>query len=79
MFTLDAPAAVEASVAGSFSDWKAQTMMKGTDGLWRITVQLARGTYEYKFCVDGVWREDPNNPRKTQNNLGGCNSICDVL
>lgn len=79
MFTLDAPAAVEASVAGSFSDWMPQTMMKGTDGLWRITVQLARGTYEYKFRVDGVWREDPNNPRKTQNNLGGCNSICAVL
>lgn len=79
MFTLDAPAGLQASVAGSFNDWKPQTMLKGADGLWRITVQLASGTYEYRFFVDGVWREDPSNPRKTQNDLGGYNSICDVL
>jgi len=79
MFTLEAPAGLEVSVAGSFNDWKPQAMTKGSDGLWRITVQLAHGTYEYKFLVDGDWREDPNNPRRTQNELGGYNSICNVL
>ncbi len=79
MFTLDAPSGVDVSVAGSFNDWKPQAMTKGSDGLWRITVQLAQGTYEYRFLVDTDWREDPINPRKTQNTFGGYNSICDVL
>jgi hypothetical protein len=79
MFTLDAPSGLDVSVAGSFNDWKPQAMTKGPDGLWRITVQLAQGTYEYRFLVDADWREDPNNPRKTQNDFGGYDSICDVL
>ena len=79
MFTLDAPSGLDVSVAGNFNDWKPQAMTKGPDGLWRITVQLAQGTYEYKFLVDADWREDPNNPRRTQNSLGAYNSICDVL
>ena len=79
MFTLDAPSGLGVSVAGSFNDWTPQAMAKGPDGLWRITVQLAQGTYEYRFLVDADWREDPNNPRKTQNVFGGYNSVCDVL
>ncbi len=53
-------------------------MTKGADGLWRITVQLAQGTYEYRFLVDEKWRDDPNNSRKNPNMLGGYNSICTV-
>ena len=79
MFTLDAPSGVSVSVAGGFNDWKPEAMTKGSDGLWRITVQLAQGTYEYRFLVDTEWREDPSNPRKTQNTFGGYNSICEVL
>ena len=79
MFTLDAPSGLDVSLAGSFNDWEPQAMTKGPDGLWRITVQLVQGTYEYRFLVDAAWREDPNNPRKTQNKLGGYNSICGVL
>ena len=79
MFTLDAPQAEDVSVAGNFNDWKPQAMTKGPDGLWRVTVQLVHGTYEYKFWVDGVWQCDPSNPRKTQNDLGVPNSICNVL
>ena len=79
MFTLDAPSGLDVSVAGSFNDWKPQAMTKGPGGLWRITVQLTPGTHEYRFLVDADWHEDPNNPRKIQNQLGGHNSVCDVL
>ena len=54
-------------------------MTKGQDGLWRIKLQLAPGTYQYKFMVDLQWQEDPGNPRKTQDEYGGYNSICEVL
>jgi len=79
MFTLDAQSGLDVSIAGSFNDWTPEAMTKGPDGLWRITVQLAHGTYEYRFLVDADWREDPNNPRKTQDESGEYNSICDVL
>lgn len=77
--TLDAPSADEVSIAGSFNDWTPQAMAKGMDGLWRITVQLVQGTYQYRFLVDGEWREDPKNPRKTLSESGEYNSVCDVL
>lgn len=79
MFTFETPSGLAVSIAGGFNDWKPQAMTKGPDGLWRITVQLGQGMYEYRFLVDAEWREDPNNARRTQNNLGGYNSVCDVL
>jgi hypothetical protein len=36
---------------------------------------LAPGTYEYKFCVDGHWQPDPENPNFTPNDLGTLNSV----
>lgn len=79
MFTLDAPSAVDVLVAGSFNNWTPQAMTKGPYNLWRLTVQLAPGAHEYRFLVDSAWREDPNNPRKTRNDDGGFNSICEVI
>jgi hypothetical protein len=78
-FVLDAPSGQAVSIAGSFNNWEPQAMTQGRDGLWRITLQLASGTHQYKFLVDTEWREDPNNPRKIPNEHGGFNSICDVL
>ena len=54
-------------------------MTKGPDGVWRITLQLAAGSYEYKFLVDTDWRDDPANPRKRPNEYGGYNSVCEVM
>jgi hypothetical protein len=36
--------------------------MHWMNGAWETTIQLAPGTYRYKFVVDGVWITDPNNP-----------------
>ena len=79
MFSLEAPGGTDVAIAGSFNDWTQVAMTKGQDGLWRITIQLARGTYEYRFQVDTVWRQDPSNPRGRTNDVGGYDSICDVL
>jgi hypothetical protein len=32
------------------------------NGERETTMQLALGTYRYKFVVDGVWLTDPKNP-----------------
>lgn len=80
-FQLDAPFAGEVHVAGEFNDWSptANPMAKGDDGIWRITLELAPGRYEYKFVVDGAsWMEDPENPDKAPDPYEGYNSVITV-
>lgn len=79
MFVLDAPLGHDVTIAGTFSDWEPLPMTKGRDGQWRTTLQLSHGTYQYRFYVDSQWQEDQNNPRKTMDATGACNSVCDVL
>jgi 1,4-alpha-glucan branching enzyme len=77
---LDAPYANQVFVAGQFNDWAAEAdeMTKGDDGIWRITLNLAPGQYEYKFVVDGTWTEDPDNPDTVADPFGGNNSLLTV-
>lgn len=50
-FGLFAPYNEAATLIGSFSDWEEIPMQKEDDGYFRTTVELADGTYEYKFRV----------------------------
>lgn len=61
---LAAPAAHAVFVAGTFNDWRLteHRMRRDSAGVWRATLALAPGRYEYKFIVDGEWAEDPANP-----------------
>jgi hypothetical protein len=43
--------------------------------VWTKILQLPPGTYEYRYVVDGEWREDPENPEIVFNSVGGRNSI----
>lgn len=46
------------------------------DGLWEIVIDLPPGRYQYKFVIDEQnWKEDPNNPQRTDDGYGGFNSI----
>lgn len=66
------------SLAGSFNNWDPTAKVlqsKGNDGLYTGILMLAPGTYEYKFCVDGQWQPDPENPNFTPNDLGTLNSV----
>lgn len=60
-FSLDAPKAKAVSLAASFNgfDEEALRLAREEDGLWRVTVPLPPGTYEYGFLVDGRWTPDP--------------------
>jgi len=79
-FELDRPDAGEVYVAGSFNQWdpEADALSKGSDGVWRTTLQLEPGTYEYKFVVDGEWVADPENPETVADPYGGQNSVITV-
>ncbi len=78
IFTLDAPYGWDVALAGTFNNWEPRAMIKDTDGLWRLSVNLTPGTYQYRFLVDTEWREDPANPNKTINEYGSFNSIVEV-
>jgi 1,4-alpha-glucan branching enzyme len=68
------------AILGDFNEWdeKKHVMKKGSDGIWRQTLQLYPGTYEYKFMVDGKWINDPQNDEECINCFGSRNNILHV-
>jgi alpha-amylase/alpha-mannosidase (GH57 family) len=80
-FEFHAPEATAVYLAGEFNNWSAdaEPMTKGEDGIFRVAKKLAPGSYEYKFVVDGTWKEDPANPAKISDPYGGFNSVVVVL
>jgi len=79
--TLIAPEAKEIYVAGSFNNWqidKVFLMDRSGDGLWSKKLVLPAGRYQYKFVIDGIWKEDPNNESQEDDMMGGKNSVIEV-
>lgn len=64
-FTYSDPYAGSVNLAGQFNNWSVRDtpLAMDDDGTWRVVIQLAPGTYEYKFVVNGSeWIADPGNP-----------------
>ncbi len=64
-FSYDDPYAASVNLAGNFNNWSmnADALTLGEDGVWRVVKDLAPGSYEYKFVVNGSeWVADPGNP-----------------
>jgi 1,4-alpha-glucan branching enzyme len=77
-----APDARSVSVVGDFNEWRigSHSLQQSDDETWRITLQLAPGTYQYKFVIDGIrWEDDADNPNRTTNEFGTSNSILEVV
>jgi chromosome partitioning protein len=72
-FTYYSPRASKVYVVADFNEWKVEELpmanVEGT-GMWQRIVPLEKGTYEYKFYVDGQWVSDPGNPDKVENPFG---------
>jgi len=78
LFTLDAPGAASVCLTGEFTGWSRDGLRMtrdGSDGLWKLTVDLEPGEYEYRFIVDGVWIKDPRNVDSVLNEFGQENSL----
>ena len=76
-FRYHAPAAMMVLLAADFTDWQAKPipMKKGADGVWEVEVNLAPGTYHYRFMVDGEWRDDPECTLRVPNPFGSANAV----
>jgi 1,4-alpha-glucan branching enzyme len=79
-FVLSAQGAQKVYLVGDFNEWNEKTlpMKKDSEGTWKRTALLAPGQYEYKFLVDGDWKEDPVNPNRRRNRFGTFNCIVEV-
>jgi chromosome partitioning protein len=78
IFTFDAPAATTVRLTGEFTNWSREGIgmeRDGEDGLWKVTVDLEPGEYEYRYIVDGVWIKDPRNVDSVLNEFGQENSL----
>ena len=91
-FVFYAPSARVVQLMGSWpeNNWGAGQAQTGSflvgamtdptsSGVWQRVEPLPPGRYQYKFLIDRVnWKEDPNNPNRTDDGYGGFNSIIDV-
>lgn len=79
-FSFNAPTAQTVSVAGDFTNWQqaAVSLKKDKSGRWKKTMSLAPGRYEYRFIVDGEWKDDPTCSLRQPNQLGTENCVCIV-
>jgi len=76
-FEFLAPEAQEVYLAGDFNNWdiNANPMKKDKKGLWKTTVSLKPGRYEYRFLVDGNWENDPSCCDCVPNEFGSQNCV----
>ena len=76
-FSLLAPQAQGVFIAGSFNQWDPASHLLKRDkkGMWKISLPLAPGQYEYRFVVDGEWQNDPSCPTCIENPLGTLNCL----
>ena len=68
-------------IVGEFNDWTPEdcALYKANgESEWRKEFDLAPGSYEYQFIIDGRWEPDPNNPFRIEGLYGGFNSIVEV-
>ncbi len=80
-FEIEANVGSTVTIAGSFNDWdcsKKALADKSDCGLFKCTMLLEPGSYEYKFVVDGTWTLDPGNPNFIPNDQGTLNSIITI-
>jgi chromosome partitioning protein len=77
-------AANDVRIAGDFNGWvpdKGVRSLIESDGetrVWTKILRLPPGTYQYRYVVDGEWRDDPENPERESSAVGSRNSVLRV-
>jgi len=79
-FELYAPEANTVFLAGSFNSWDPakHSLKKGEKGIWKISVDLSPGKYEYRYKIDDTWQNDPSAAEFSPNAFGSWNCVIAV-
>ena len=77
VFRLHGPPGADVYVAGTFNNWDPTAVKLGDNGkgTYTATVLLPLGRYEYKFVVNGDWRNGPDWSEQVPNAFGTTNSV----
>ena len=73
--------AKKVQLVGDFNSWEPERdpfNVKEADGVWFKALPLEPGSYQYRYVVDGKWKEDPNNSEYIVNEFGEKNSVLNV-
>ena len=78
-FTFESVADEAVILMGDFNQWNQKThpMKNDGEGLWKKTVMLFPGRYEYRFLVDEEWQNDLNKPL-CPNSFGTYNNVIEI-
>lgn len=76
-FKYSAPDANAVYIAGTFNNWDVTSnpLKKEWTGMWKTSLKLVPGKYEYKYIVDGSWQNDPSCQSCVPNDFGSANCI----
>jgi len=76
-FSTTVPDAKNVMVVGNFTQWQEQPihLKNESGGVWRTTVELPPGKYQYRFIVDGQWCDDPQCALWVANPYGSQDSV----
>jgi len=67
----------EVYISGSYDNWQNKVRLIPSHDDFVAIVELPEGEHEYKFLVDGVWKIDPKEATKT-NEQGIANNVLQV-
>lgn len=76
IFSYFDPQAHQVLLAGDFNNWDMGNLsLKRKDsGEWNASLNLRPGIYDYRFIVDGEWRDDPKSLERVPNPYGTFNN-----
>ena len=79
-FEYYAPMAKQVALAGTFNAWnpKKIKLKKNRDGMWKVTISLLPGRYEYRYRVDDNWQNDQRTVECVPNAFGTWNCVVTV-
>ena len=78
--TYFAPQAASVLIAGDFTRWGTApvSLVKEDNGVWKTTLALKPGKYQYRLLVDGQWQNDPHCQELQPNEFGSANCVLSV-
>ena len=79
-FTYLDPTAESVLLLGDFTGWEENPvpLKKQKNGTWKASVELTPGAHEYRFKVDGQWRDDAQCDARRPNAFGAENCVREV-
>lgn len=77
-FRIYIPSASYVALAGDFNNWDPEQdiLSRGDDNVWRIKKHLPKGSFRYKYYIDGTWKVDTYNPASASDETG---EVCSLI